>query len=394
MSTDRNFSISIPLVDLNAQRQALAGDIAAAVASVMERCDFILGEELSRFETEFAQYCNVPHAIGVGSGTDALYLACRALDLKESDEVIVPAMTFASTAFAASLTGARPVLVDVRAEDALIDPDKIEAAITPRTKAIIPVHLYGQCADMAAVCAIARTHSLAVIEDAAQAHGAAYRGNSAGSLADIGCFSFYPGKNLGGYGDGGLVTTTDSAIAERIRLLRNCGSAMKYHHEEIGLNSRLDTVQAAILRVKLKRLDTWNAARRRIAARYDEALLEIRGVARAPQSDDGVHHLYVVRVADRDRVVEALNARGIGAGIHYPLALHELKAYRSLGYGPGSFPVAEDWARRCLSLPIYPELTPEQVGYCTKVLESVIASADRAKPIIMSSSDVAAIRPP
>lgn len=254
MNTGYNSEIPIPLVNLKKQGQAIAGEIAAAVAKVIDNCDFILGEELGRFEIEFAQYCTAPYAIGVASGTDALHLACRALDLAEGDEVILPAMTFASTAFAVSLTGARPVLVDVGAEDALIDASKIEAAITPRTKAIIPVHLYGQCADMTGVCAIARAHSLAVIEDAAQAHGAIYEGKPAGSLGDIGCFSFYPGKNLGAYGDGGLITTSDSAMAERLRLLRNCGSLTKYDHEEIGINSRLDTIQAAILRVKLKHL--------------------------------------------------------------------------------------------------------------------------------------------
>src|SRR5258707_6009374 len=228
----------IPLVDLRSQRRRIAEDIDAAIASVLERCDFILGEELRLFEEEFAEYCGVPHAIGVASGTDALYLACRTLDLGEGDEVIVPAMTFAATAFAVSLTGARPVLVDVRPEDALIDPSQIEAAVTSRTKAIIPVHLYGNCADMAAVCAIAAKHSLTVIEDAAQANGAVYAGRRAGSLGDIGCFRFYPGKNLGAYGDGGLITTARSDIAERIKLLRNCGSRLKYRHEEIGLNSR------------------------------------------------------------------------------------------------------------------------------------------------------------
>jgi len=243
----------IPLVDLRSQRRPIAEDIEAAIGRVLERCDFILGKEVSLFEEEFAEYCGSPHAIGVASGTDALYLACRALGLGEGDEVIVPAMTFASTAFAVSLTGARPVLVDVRSEDALIDPSKIETAVTPRTKAIIPVHLYGNCADMAAVGAIAAKHSLSVIEDAAQAHGALYAGRRAGSLGDVGCFSFYPGKNLGAYGDGGLVTTARADIAERIRVLRNCGSAVKYHHEEIGLNSRLDTLQAAILRVKHER---------------------------------------------------------------------------------------------------------------------------------------------
>jgi len=367
-----NSRTAIPLVNLRAQRQAISEEIETAIARVVERCDFILGEEVSLFESEFAEYCGVSSAIGVASGTDALHLACRALDIGAGDEVIVPAMTFASTAFAVSLTGARPVIVDVRENDALIDPEKIERAITSRTKAIIPVHLYGQCADMEAVCAIAREHSLAVIEDAAQAHGAVYAGKRAGSLGDIGCFSFYPGKNLGAYGDGGLVTTARRDIAERVRLLRNCGSREKYHHDKIGLNSRLDTLQAAILRAKLTHLEEWNAARRRIATHYDKALRRIAEVHCTLHTSGSIHHLYVIRLAGRDHVLEVLNARGIGAGIHYPFALHELKAYASLGYRAGAFPVAENWARQCLSLPIYPELTPAQVDFCVAALEAAL----------------------
>ncbi|MGA7262053.1 MAG: DegT/DnrJ/EryC1/StrS family aminotransferase [Stellaceae bacterium] len=367
-----NFNPSIPLVDLNSQRRAISAEIETAIARVVERCDFILGEEVSLFESKFAEYCGVAHAVGVASGTDALHLACRALEIGAGDEVIVPAMTFASTAFAVSLTGARPVIIDVRTDDALIDPDKIEGAITSRTRAIISVHLYGQCADMAAVCAIAREHSLAVIEDAAQAHGAVYAGKRAGSLGDIGCFSFYPGKNLGAYGDGGLVTTARRDIAERVQLLRNCGSRTKYHHEKVGLNSRLDTLQAAILRAKLTHLEDWNAARRRVAAHYDEALPRIPEVRCTSHTAGSVHHLYVVRLAGRDSVLQALNARGIGAGIHYPFALHELEAYASLGYRAGAFPVAENWARQCLSLPIYPELTLAQVDFCIAALEAAL----------------------
>jgi dTDP-4-amino-4,6-dideoxygalactose transaminase len=266
----------------------------------------------------------------------------------------------------------------VREDDALIDPEKIECAITSRTKAIIPVHLYGRCADMAAICAIASEHSLAVIEDAAQAHGAVYAGRRAGSLGDIGCFSFYPGKNLGAYGDGGLVTTASGDVAERVQLLRNCGSRTKYHHDEIGLNSRLDTLQAAILRAKLAHLEEWNAARRRIAAHYDEALQAISEVHRTPDTPGSVHHLYVIQLTGRDSVLQALKDRGIGAGIHYPFALHELEAYASLGYPAGAFPVAENWARRCLSLPLYPELTVAQVDFCVAALEAALRG-DRAR---------------
>ena len=365
---------SIPLVDLKAQRETIANDLKAAIAKVVDRCDFILGEEVDLFERDFAEYCRVPHAVGVANGTDALHLACRALDIGPGDEVIVPAMTFASTAFGVSLAGARPVLVDVRVEDALIDPEKIEAAITPRTRAIIPVHLYGQCADMEAVCAIAARYSLAVIEDAAQTHVAVHNGERAGSLGDIGCFSFYPAKNLGAYGDGGLVTTTRRDLAERLEVLRNCGSRLKYHHEEIGLNSRLDTLQAAILRVKLEHLDTWNEARRQIARHYDAALKRVPEIEITHHKTGSVYHLYVVRLDERDMVLRALNAQGIGAGIHYPFALHELKAYSFLGHSKGEFPVAEDWARRCLSLPIYPELGPNGADRCVDALGSAIAT--------------------
>src|SRR5215469_2355912 len=363
----------IPLVDLKVQRDAIVSEIKVALGKIIDSCDFILGGEVDLFEAAFADYCRVPYAIGVGNGTDALHLACRALDIGEGDEVILPAMTFASTAFGVSLAGARPVLVDVRAEDALIDPKKIEAAITPRTRAIIPVHLYGQCADMDTVCAIAAWHSLAVIEDAAQAHGAVHNGERAGSLGDIGCFSFYPAKNLGAYGDGGLVTTTRRDLAERLEVLRNCGSRLKYHHEEIGLNSRLDTLQAAILRVKLEHLDTWNEARRQIARHYDAALKRVPEIEIPHHKTGSVYHLYVVRLDERDMVLRALNAQGIGAGIHYPFALHELKAYSFLGHSKGEFPVAEDWARRCLSLPIYPELGRNGADRCVDALGSAIA---------------------
>ena len=370
-------SHSVPLVDLRAQRSSISTEIEAAIARAVGRCDYILGEDVELFEREFAGYCDVPHAVGVGSGTDALNLACRALDLGEGDEVIVPAMTFASTAFAVSLTGALPVLVDVRPEDGLIDPELIEAALTPRTKAIIAVHLYGRCADMEAISAVAARRSLAVVEDAAQAHGAAYRGKRAGALADIACFSFYPSKNLGAFGDGGAVTTRRSDIADAIRVLRNCGSRVKYQHERIGLNSRLDTLQAAILRVKLGHLEAWNRQRRAWAARYDELLADLPGVELTRPDPFGAYHLYVVRVAGRDAVAERLRAQRVGVGVHYPLAIHELEAYRFLRHGRGDFPVAEDWARRCLSLPLYPELSTAGVETCVSALRAAVLDGGR-----------------
>ena len=361
-------STSIPLVDLKAQYRSIAGEVQEAIGRVLERGDFILGEDLRRFEEEFATYCGVPRVLGVASGTDALHLACRALGIGPGDEVIVPAFTFVATALGVSLAGAKPVLADVDPESGLLDPEQVARAITPRTKAILPVHLYGQCADMGALLELARAHGLHVVEDAAQAHGACFEGRRAGSMGVIGCFSFYPGKNLGAYGDGGALSINDESLVERLDLLRNWGARKKYHHDEPGLNSRLDTLQAAVLRVKLPRLDGWNAARRVLAAAYDRRLATVPGVTTTRTRPESIHHLYVVRVARRDEALRALQAAGIGAGMHYPFAVHELKAYAWLGYGPGTFPVAEDWARRCLTLPIYAEMPPEAVERAADVL--------------------------
>lgn len=359
---------NIPLVDLKAQYRSIESEIQAAISNVLQRGDFILGEDLNRFEADFAQYCNTEHCIGCGSGTDALHLACRALDIGAGDEVIMPAFTFIATALGITLSGAKPVLVDVDPKTALIDPEKVEAAITPKTCAIMPVHLYGQCVDMAPLTELAQKHNLAIIEDAAQAHGATYNGKRVGGLGDIGCFSFYPGKNLGAYGDGGAITTSDPKLADKLRLLRNWGSRKKYHHEEPGLNSRLDTMQAAILRVKLSHLDSWNKRRRELASEYSRVLQEIPGVELTQTKGDSVYHLYVIRLDERDAALEKLQNAGIHAGIHYPFAVHELNAYKWLGYEPGRFPVAESWARRCLSLPLYAELPEEAIYRSAEVL--------------------------
>ena len=362
----------IPLVDLKAQKQQLGNEINEAIEGVLERCDFILGRDVGDFEDEFAAFCGARHAIGCGNGTDALHLSLRALGVGPGDEVIMPAMTFVATALGISLTGAKPVLVDVEAETGLIDPAEIDKAVTPKTKAILPVHLFGQCADMDAIAEIASGHGLLVIEDAAQAHGASYKERRAGALGRAGCFSFYPAKNLGAYGDGGMVTTDDADLGERLHLLGNWGSRRKYHHEEAGLNSRLDTVQAAVLRVKLKHLETWNEARRRHAARYDEALSDMGGVTLTRYAEGAVYHLYVIRVDDRDGLVKALNEAGIGAGIHYPFCVHELDAYKNLGYRPGDFPHSEGWARNCLSLPIYAELPGDAVDRAAAVIGKAV----------------------
>jgi dTDP-4-amino-4,6-dideoxygalactose transaminase len=308
------------------------------------------------FEAEFARFCGTKHCVGVASGTDALHLIFRALDIGAGDEVILPAFTFVASALGVTLAGATPVLVDVLPENGLIDPDLIEAAITPRTKAILPVHLYGRCAAMEPIMPVAHKHGLHVVEDAAQAHGATRAGQRAGSFGSAAAFSFYPGKNLGAYGDGGAITTNDDALAERLRLLRNWGSRRKYHHEEPGLNSRLDTVQAAELRVKLNYLADWNVRRRMLAGMYVELLAgrPLR-LPKLPRDEEPVYHLFVVRTSDRDQWLRLLHAHGIQAGIHYPFPIHRLRAYQHLA--GGSFPKAEEWARECLSLPLYPELT-------------------------------------
>ncbi|NIR49735.1 DegT/DnrJ/EryC1/StrS family aminotransferase [candidate division KSB1 bacterium] len=362
----------IPLVDLKAQYHGLRAEIKEAIDRVLERGDFILGEELSLFESEFADFCGTEYAIGCGSGTDALHLACRALGIGPEDQVIMPAFTFVATALGVSLSGAKPVLVDVDPQSALIDLDQIERAITSKTRAIIPVHLYGQCVDMAPLIELAREHGLYIIEDAAQAHGAEYRGKRVGSLGDIGCFSFYPGKNLGAYGDGGMITVDKEGVADKLCLLRNWGSHQKYHHEEPGLNSRLDTIQAAILRVKLQYLEKWNNSRKKLAFQYTAILKEINGIQLTENGGDSVYHLYVIRLADRDLMLNKLRDAGIQAGIHYPFAVHELNAYKWMGYSPGAFPVAESWARQCLSLPIYAEM-PEEVSSTTaEILKQVM----------------------
>ena len=362
----------IPLVDLKVQYVSLKPQLEEAVGAVMDRGDFILGRNVGLFEQQFAEFVEVDYAVGCGSGTDAIVLALRALEIGAGDEVIVPAMTFIATALAVTLTGARPVLVDVDAETTLIDESKIEEAITTKTKAIIPVHLYGQCADLDAILDIANKHGLAVIEDAAQAHGARdEKGRRAGSIGDFGCFSFYPGKNLGAYGDGGIVVGNDEQKVEKLKLIRNLGSTRKYHHEVIGLNSRLDTMQAAILRVKLPHLEGWNERRRKMAALYDDALSGLEGITMTRYRGTPAYHLYVIRVDKRDKVLKTLNDAGIGASIHYPFALHELKAYSDLGYKQGDFPVAEDWAHRCLSLPMYAELPADGPPRAAAILSQI-----------------------
>ena len=361
--------MSIPLVDLKAQYAAIKPEIDAAVARILENTSFILGSEVETFERSFARYCETEHAVGVSSGTAALQLALLACDIGEGDQVITTAFTFIATAAAISHVGAEPVLMDIDEATYSIDANKIEAAVTPRTKAILPVHLYGQPADMDPILDIARRHDLHVIEDAAQAVGATYKGKKVGSLGDVACFSFYPSKNLGAAGDGGMVVTDDGEVADRIRKLRDHGRTSHYGHSTIGFTYRLDAMQAAILDVKLNYIDAWNKARRRLAASYNGRFSRMDVVT--PQEKDdrkAAYHIYALRVSDRDALVEYLRANDIGASIHYLLPVHLQPAYAHLGLGEGSYPVAEACARNVLSLPIYPEMTKEQMQ---KVVDAV-----------------------
>jgi len=363
----------IPLIDLKAQYQALKPDIDAAIARVIANTSFIMGPEVEHFEEAFAAYCATRYAVGVGSGTAALELTLRALDIGPGDQVITTPFTFFATAEAISQAGATPVFADIDPRTYNLDPRAVEAAVTPRTRAIIPVHLYGQPADVDALTAIARRHDLALIEDAAQAHGADYRGRRAGSLGHAACFSFYPGKNLGAYGDGGAVVTDDNRLAERLRLLRDHGRSSKYMHREIGFGHRLDALQAAILAAKLPHLDAANAARRRLAVRYGQLLADTDLVL--PYELEGVRsafHLYVVRTPQRDQVLRQFQDQGIGAGIHYPLPLHLQPAYADMRLRPGAFPVSEAAAQQVLSLPLFPEMTGAQQDRVVTALAAAI----------------------
>lgn len=355
----------IPVSDTRRGYLALREEIDAAVRRVLDRSWFVLGAEGEAFEAEFAAYLGVAHCVGVANGTDAIELALRALDIGPGDEVIVPALTAAFSALAVSLTGATPVFADIDPATANLDPAAVAARFTARTRAILAVHLYGGAADLEALGALAERHGLALVEDAAQAHGARYGGRQVGSFGVLSCFSFYPSKNLGAYGDGGAVATDDTALAARLRRLRNGGQAGRYEHVEIGANSRLDELQAAILRVKLAHLDAANAARRVQAARYAAELAGTGLALPQPLPDtEHVYHLYAVRVpaalGGRDALAAHLRERGVGTQVHYPTPVHLQLAYADLGYSPGALPHAEAWAAEELSLPLFPELTAEE----------------------------------
>lgn len=370
----------VPFVDLAAQYRAISTEITQATSKVIQEADFILGKDVRWFEEEFASFCEAKYAIGVDSGTSALELALRACDIGPGDEVITVANSFIASALAVTHAGAKPVLVDIDPGTYTMDVAAIQKAITPRTKAILPVHLYGHPADMDPILEIAQQFGLMVIEDACQAHGTRYKGRRAGSMGHAAAFSFYPGKNLGAYGDGGMIVTNDETRAKRLEMLRNYGQKEKYQHLFCGFNRRLDTLQAAILRVKLKYLEKWNAARRRNAKLYNEALAESGVVlpVEAPGAES-VWHLYVIRTEQRELLKEYLVSRGISASIHYPIPIHLQPAYRELGYKRGDFPVTEAYAQRILSLPMYAELTPDQIKYIAGAVNSFMtASLGRA----------------
>lgn len=360
----------IPLVDLKKQYAALRGEILPAVERVFGDANFILGSQVAEFEAAFSRLCGCGYGVGVASGTDALMLALRGLGIGPGDQVITAANTFVATPLAVSYAGARPVLADIDPDTYTMRPDEVRRAITRKTRAIIPVHLYGHPADMAGIRKIAHERGIAVIEDACQAHGASIAGKPVGSFGAAGCFSFYPGKNLGAFGDAGMVVTNSAALAAKVRMLRNYGSRKKYYHDLKGFNSRLDTVQAAILSVKIRKLEGWNQARVQSAALYTRLLEGVPVETPAAKGDvRHVYHLYVIRTKKRDRLLSHLNRHGISAGIHYPVPVHLLKAYRELGYGRGDFPVTERYARQVISLPMYPEITPGQIEYVVDTIK-------------------------
>ena len=360
----------IPWMDLSRQTAKLRPQIERAIGELFERGDFILGSESKSFETEFAQYCDAKYCIGVANGTDALVLGLRALGVGPGDEVITSALSFFATAEAIALVGAKPVFADVDADTLTLDPEEIREKISERTRAIMPVHLYGNPCNIQVIERIAERHNLRIIHDACQAHGASYRGRRIGSFRDITAFSFYPSKNLGAFGDAGALVTDDPDIARRIRLLRDHGQEEKNQHLEIATNSRLDDIQAAILRIKLPHLDNWNSARIQLAGHYRELLSSADDLRLVTPCPDGiaVYHLFVVRLKNRDHVRERLAQQGIGTGVHYPTPLHLVPALSPLGHHRGEFPAAENAADTVVSLPMFPELTSQEVEYVVQHL--------------------------
>lgn len=364
--------MNVPFLDLKSQYLSIKNEIHEALDGVLEKTAFAGGPFVAQFEKEFAAFCGTGQAVGVGNGTDALWMALLALGVGPGDEVITVPDTFIATAEAISYCGATPVFVDVDEKSYNMDPNLLEAAITPKTKAVIPVHLFGQMSDMDPIMEIARKHNLFVLEDASQAHGARYKGKPAGSIADAGCFSFYPGKNLGAYGEAGAVVTNDTGLADRMRMYRDHGSPKKYYHKVLGWNARMDGFQGAVLSVKLKYLPQWNESRRKNAAIYNQLFAGFGSVVTPIEMDYGKHvyHVYALRVKNRDGLISALAEKGIGTNIHYPVPVHLQDAYSFLGLKKGSFPVAEQCAAEFISLPMFAELTGEQIQYVADAVKT------------------------
>ncbi len=366
--------MQVPFLDLRVHHEPLMPELLDAFRQVTETSAFAGGPFVARFETEFAAFCGTRHCLGLGSGTDALWLSLLALGVGPGDEVITVPNSFMATAEAISLCGARPVFVDVDEKTYTMDPQALEEAITMRTQAIVPVHLFGQMADMDALQKIARRYGTPVVEDACQAHGAEYKGRKAGSVGVAACFSFYPGKNLGAFGEAGAITSDEAELRNKVQVLRDHGQAAKYQHSTIGWNARMDGIQAAVLSLKLRRLAGANAARREHGRLYDELLADEPRVIRPYVAPHNLHayHIYSVRVQDRDGVLQRMASHGVNCAIHYPVPIHLQKAYGFLGLGQGSFPVAERCAREFLSLPMYPELRPEQIHFVVDTLKECL----------------------
>lgn len=363
--------MNVPFLNLKIQYKEIEKEVIPMITEAMSNAAFIGGPQVIGFETEFAAFCDSRFCVGVNSGTDALRFALMAVGVGAGDEVITVPNTFIATTEAISQVGATPVFVDVLKDTCNMDPSLIEGKISKKTKAIIPVHLYGQTVDMEPIMQTAKKHNIVVVEDACQAHGALYKGKKAGSMGAAGCFSFYPGKNLGAYGEGGAVVTQDQEIDKKIRMIRDHGQEQKYYHSMEGYNGRLDAIQAGVLRIKLKRLAAWNESRRQNAKYYNELLSAIKGVTIPVEADfaKAVYHLYVILVDDRDGLQKYLGEKGIGTGMHYPVPLHLQKAYAHMGYKEGVFPVTENLAKRLLSLPMFPEQTREEIEYVCEVIK-------------------------
>jgi len=370
MTTHGEKNGAVPYLDLVAQMRPLRKEIDAAIARTLDNCSFCLGPDVVQFEKDFAKFCAAEHCVAFNSGTSALHVAMLLLNIGQGDEVITTPCTFVATSWGISYANAKPVYVDIDDATFNLDPAQVERAITPRTKAIVPVHLYGHPAHLEPLLAIGRKHNLPVVEDAAQAHGATYKGKVVGTFGAVSCFSFYPGKNLGAYGEGGALVTNNAAFAARARALREHGSTQRYYHDEIGFNYRMEGIQGAVLGIKLKHLDAWTQGRRRVAHRYHELLAQTPlKLPREADYAESAWHLYVVRHPRRDELKKHLESEHVGCALHYPLPLHLQKAYAHLGYKAGDFPVSEKAARECLSLPIYPELTDAQVERVADVIK-------------------------